>query len=241
MNPLERLQHALSRLPNYQALLGEAALKTTLTVLEMERERLAAPTPAGDLSRTATALVADMVNFTQLSASLDAEDITNLINQLWLHLDGVIAAHEGTVAKHVGDAVIALWGLADQPPAQAAWHAVQAALAVQEATTHFRPAGLQATTPPVQIRVGISTGAVALSAFGLRETFDALGEAVNTAAHLQHAAPPSGIFVAVDTYRHIRPTWAAQAAPTFALHPTALPAANGTILHAYQVLRLTSP
>lgn len=242
VNSLERLQHAINRLPNHRALLGEAALETTLAVLEMERERLAAPNPTGELSRTATALVADMVNFTQLSATLDAEDITNLVNQLWWQLDGVIAAHEGTVAKHVGDAVIALWGLADQPPAQAAWHAVQAALALQTATASFNPDRLPAAIlQPVQIRVGISTGPVALSAFGVREAFDALGEAVNTAAHLQHAAPPGGIFVAVDTYRHIRPMLAAQESPPFALRPEALPAAGDTALHAYQVIRPTAP
>lgn len=214
-------------------MLGDEVLATILAVLELERERLSSPTPAGDLSRTATALVADMVNFTQLSARLDAEDITNLVNQLWLHLDGIIAAHEGTVAKHVGDAVIALWGLADQAPAQAAAQAVQAALALQEATAHFRPAGLQDDMPPVQIRVGISTGAVALSAFGLREEFNALGEAVNTAARLQHAAPPGGIFLAVDTYQHVRHLPEKQ----FTLRAEALQGASGERLHAYQIHR----
>lgn len=242
MNPLKRLQHALDRLPNYRAVLGDVALDTTLAVLNMERERLTAPHPAGEPSRTATALVADMVNFTQLSATLDAEDITHLVHQLWLQLDSVIAAHDGTVAKHVGDAVIALWGLADQPPASSAWQAVQAALALQTATARFRPDRLpHLTSHPVQIRVGISTGPVALSAFGLRETFDALGAAVDAAARLQSAAPPGGIFVAVDTYRHIRPTLTATPHPAFALRAEALPASGGAALHAYQVICLPEP
>ena len=60
--------------------------------------------------RQITVLFADVSGFTAMSASLDAEDLAGLMNDLWRRLDGEVTRFGGRVDKHMGDAVMALWG-----------------------------------------------------------------------------------------------------------------------------------
>ena len=39
------------------------------------------------------------------------EAVASLMNELWARLDTVIADHGGRVDKHIGDAVMAVWGV----------------------------------------------------------------------------------------------------------------------------------
>ena len=59
-----------------------------------------------------TILFADVSGFTAMSETMDAEDVTEVMNDLWKRLDGAIVAHGGRIDKHIGDAVMALWGTA---------------------------------------------------------------------------------------------------------------------------------
>ena len=43
-----------------------------------------------------------------MSESMDAEDVSEIMNALWKRVDEVIAGHGGRVDKHVGDAVMAV-------------------------------------------------------------------------------------------------------------------------------------
>ena len=47
---------------------------------------------------------------TALSETLDAEEVSSLINALWQRLDAVVLHHGGRIDKHIGDAVMALFG-----------------------------------------------------------------------------------------------------------------------------------
>jgi tetratricopeptide (TPR) repeat protein len=54
-----------------------------------------------------------------------------------------------------------------------------------------------------QVRLGINTGLAALG--GVTEAQDTvMGKAVNLAARLESAAPPGGLLISHDTYRHVR-------------------------------------
>ena len=76
----------------------------------------ASPTPAPGKRemrgerRVITALFCDVVNSTGLAEKLDPEDWTELMNRAFQRLNAPILRYEGTVAKLMGDAVLAFFG-----------------------------------------------------------------------------------------------------------------------------------
>ena len=57
-----------------------------------------------------TILFADLCGFTALSQSLDPEEIRDLVARFTALVDGIVLGYGGTVDKHIGDAVMALFG-----------------------------------------------------------------------------------------------------------------------------------
>src|SRR5262249_42477306 len=60
--------------------------------------------------RQVTVLFADLSGFTALSQSLDPEELHDLLARYTRLVDGIIVDCGGTVDKHIGDAVMALFG-----------------------------------------------------------------------------------------------------------------------------------
>ena len=89
--------------------------------------------PSGE-RRQVTILFADLCGFTALSQSLDPEELHDLVGRYTKLVDGIINDYGGTVDKHIGDAVMALFGAPrahDDDPLRAARAAldIHAALA----------------------------------------------------------------------------------------------------------------
>ncbi len=168
---------------------------------------LDAPSPAEQQRKQATVLFADVVGFTTLAETKDAEEVTELINALWARLDGLITAYGGRIDKHIGDAVMALWGVEtareDDPE-----RAIRAALAMQEEVNAFNETMKSRRRLPdnvsLELRVGINTGPVLLGQVGLTREYTAMGDTVNLANRLEQAAPLGGVLAAHNTFRHVR-------------------------------------
>jgi class 3 adenylate cyclase len=82
--------------------------------------------------RQVTVLFADLCNFAGLSRSLDAEELRDLVGRFTTLVDGIVLGYGGTVDKHIGDAVMALFGAPrahDDDPLRA----TRAALDIHEA------------------------------------------------------------------------------------------------------------
>ena len=68
-------------------------------------------------------MFADLCGFTALSQSLDPEEVRELVARYTALIDGVIVSYGGTIDKHIGDAVMALFGalmttIRCEPPAR---------------------------------------------------------------------------------------------------------------------------
>jgi class 3 adenylate cyclase/tetratricopeptide (TPR) repeat protein len=182
--------------------------------------------PAEQRRRQVTVLFADVSDFTALSETLDPELLVELMNRIWERLDQVITDLGGRVDKHIGDAVMGVWGT-DTTREDDPERAVRAALAIQQALGGIR----EETGHQVPMRVGVNTGMALLGAVGTTAELTAMGDTVNVASRLEHAAPLGGVLVSHDTYRHVRGVF-----DVVALEPMKMRGKAGGV-RAYVVLR----
>jgi len=191
----EQLLRAISALEAQQVLLGDTVVRTAVAPL---RERLAALTPPSTQRRRhVTVLFGDVCDFTALTEGMDAEDVNELVNSLWEKVDAIILRNGGRIDKHIGDAVMALWGM-DAAREDDPERAVRAALELQAEMASWRMAGKALT-----LRIGLNTGLVLVGAVGSRGELTAMGDTVNTANRLERAAPHGSVLISHATYRRV--------------------------------------
>jgi predicted ATPase/class 3 adenylate cyclase len=198
-NEIARLRAAMAALESQRAVLGDGVVEAGLSPLRDSLAALEARRRPEPQRKLVTVLIADLSGFTALSETQDAEDIAAGMNDLWLLVDRVIIEHGGWIDKHVGDAVIALWGATaareDDPE-----RATRAALAMQAAVAAF----FARQNIPLAMRIGVNTGPVLLTSVGTTGEFTAMGDTVNRAGRLERDAPLGSVLISHDTYRHVR-------------------------------------
>jgi adenylate cyclase len=155
--------------------------------------------------REAAVLFADAVEFTRLSASLDAETVFDLINDLLGRTVECVHRYGGMVDKFMGDGLMAVFGapIAHESDAEMA---VRAALDMQDAAAEFEPTARAQLGAPLKIRIGINSGPVIAGILGHQEqvTYTVIGQTVNLAARLESLARPGHILVSSRVYQQTR-------------------------------------
>jgi adenylate cyclase len=169
---------------------------------------------AGDLAsdglqrRKVTVLFSDMVGFTDLSDTLDPEELAEVLDEYLREMSAVLLAHGGTLDNYIGDGVMAVFG-APKPMGEEeqALAAVRSALAMRdrarELAARIRGRGIPAD---LQIRVGVNAGHCMVGLFGsdVLRAYKIVGFAVNIAARLQTEASPGTILAGYRTYGLIK-------------------------------------
>jgi class 3 adenylate cyclase/predicted ATPase len=170
------------------------------------------PAPASE-RRLVSVLFADLVGFTTLSESRDAEEVRELLSTYFDTCRSLIERYGGVVEKFIGDAVMAVWGT---PSAQEddAERAVRAALELVVAVPELDP-GLKA-------RAGVVTGEAAVT-IGAEGQGMVAGDLVNTASRVQSVAEPGTLLVGESTRRATEAAIAYEPAGAFELKGKAEP------------------
>jgi class 3 adenylate cyclase len=191
--------HIAAAIAAQEGLRGVVPDEVIDTALAALRRQLVELDGSESRRRQITVLFADVSGFTALSETLDPEILTGLMNDLWDRLDATVTGFGGRVDKHMGDAVMALWG-ADAAHEDDVERAVRAGLALQQALAGFD----EETGHCLAMRVGINTGQALVGVVGSTAELTAMGDTVNMASRLEHAAPVGSVLVSHDTYRHVR-------------------------------------
>ncbi len=150
-----------------------------------------------------TALFADVRGFTRFSEGYDPVELVKILN---LHLATVadaVLAHEGTIDKFLGDAVMA-WYNAPIPQPDHVLRAVLTALDIRQNLPL-----IQASLPEeahLSFGVGIHFGEAVLGLVGTekRVEYTAIGDSVNTAKRIQENCAPGQILISKTAYALVK-------------------------------------
>jgi class 3 adenylate cyclase len=147
--------------------------------------------------RQVTVMFSDIVGSTALSASMDPEDLREVIAAYQKGVAETVRRLGGFVANYMGDGVLVYFGY-PQAHEDDAERAVRAGLELVEAMPKLTTAaGL-----PLQVRVGIATGLVVvgdLVGMGAKQEQAVVGETPYIAARLQGIAEPNTVAIAEST------------------------------------------
>jgi len=191
VNPeIKLLQDAIAAQEQLRAVVGDALVDATIDLLRKQLEELEKQPIQEQIRKQVTILFADIAGFTKLAEAMDSEEVGEILNLIWQRVDTTIQRFGGRVDKHIGDGVMALWGvnLADEnDPVQA----IRAALEIQQALENL----VQQRHHTLRMRISIHTGMVWLGEVGVSGEFTAIGDAVNLASRLEKLAPIGGVLI----------------------------------------------
>lgn len=207
-------------------------LAESLRQKEAERarfERLVPPSLAAQIAsgalaverrgeaRDVTVLFSDIRGFTRLSERMSAGELVELLNTYFEEMVEIVFAHEGTLDKIIGDAVMAIFGAPSAQPDHAE-RALKAAVRMQERMAELIGGERPALREPIRIGIGLNSGEVVAGFLGSPVALDytVVGDVVNTADRICAAAPPGGILIGEATQARLNGQWRLKARTSIA-------------------------
>jgi len=164
-----------------------------------------------------TVLFSDIRGFSDLTDSLEPEEISLLLNHYLSEMTMLIHKHEGTLDKIIGDGMMIFFG----DPVMIRDHAKRAvllAIDMQRTIGHLKDewAGYGHN---LNIGIGINTGYMTVGNVGseFHRDYTVIGNQVNVAARLESMAQPGEILVSQRTYSKAKDSAEFERSGTFTL------------------------
>lgn len=155
-----------------------------------------------------TVFFSDIKGFTELSEELEAEALTDLLNNYLNEMSKIALKYGGTIDKFIGDSVMVFFG---DPTTSGAKKDAQAAVSMAiEMRKHMKVMRQQwrsqGIDKPLEIRMGINTGYCTVGNFGAETRMDytIIGREVNLASRLESAADSNEILISNETYSLVK-------------------------------------
>jgi len=158
-----------------------------------------------------TVIFSDIRGFTALTQKIPPELLANILNKYYFTpLGKIIFKYNGTLDKHIGDSIMAIFG-APVSYGDDATRAVRAAFDMKNLIVKLNSElkenpeikkFLTDNTTVFPVGFGISTGEAVTGIFGslMKKEYTAIGEVVNKASRLTSIAKENEILLCKDTY-----------------------------------------
>lgn len=156
--------------------------------------------------RVVTMLFCDVTGSTAAAEQLDPEEWADIMNGAFEHLIAPVYRYEGTLARLMGDAILAFFGapIAHEDDPQ---RAILAGLAIVQEIEPYAREVRRKWGVEFSVRVGINTGLVVVGEVGtdMRLEYTAMGDAVNLAARMEATAEPGTVHISEETQKKVAP------------------------------------
>lgn len=159
----------------------------------------------GGQLKKATTLFTDVRGFTRLTENIGAEAIVTILNNYFTRMVDVIFSNKGTLDKFIGDAIMAVWGIPVEHPADSSL-AVMAAVEMQKELFYFNLFQKKNNRPKLKMGAGINTGEVVVGNMGSpkRMEYTVIGPPVNLASRVECLTSYNQILITENTYHEIK-------------------------------------
>jgi adenylate cyclase len=150
-------------------------------------------------SRELTVMFVDVRGFTTISEGLTPKALREYINLYLTAMSADIrSAHQGTLDKYIGDAVMAFWGA----PVHFSDHArrgVATSLLMQASAKRLNQDFIARGWPELKIGIGLNSGLMHVGDMGsnIRRAYTVMGDAVNLGSRLEGITKVYGVGIAV--------------------------------------------
>ena len=167
-----------------------------------------------------TIMFSDIVGFTELSDSLSADNLADILNT-YMHCMTLIANKHGAVLdKFIGDGMVCFFGEPDsRGPRQDALDCVAMAIDMRREMRTLRQKWRLMGFDGLDIRIGITTGYCHVGNFGSnnRLSYTLIGKEANLASRLEAVAGKGEIFISESTHDYISHDYDCEYAGAFQL------------------------
>ena len=167
-----------------------------------------------------TIMFSDIVGFTELSDSLSADNLADILNTYMDRMTLIANKHGAVLDKFIGDGMVCFFGdPSTQGPRQDALDCVAMAIDMRREMRTLRQKWRLMGFDGLYIRIGITTGYCHVGNFGSnnRLSYTLIGKEANLAARLESSAGKGMILVSESTYDYICHNYECQHAGSFQL------------------------
>jgi PAS domain S-box-containing protein len=155
-----------------------------------------------------TVFFSDIEGFTELTDRLEAEVLSDLLNEYLSEMSAIAVEYGGTIDKFIGDGIMIFFGDPEsRGTAEDAVACAEMAQAMRRRIASLCSEWMGRGVPqPLHVRIGINTGYCTVGNFGSEERLDytIVGGQVNAAARLEAAASSDQILISHQTWALIK-------------------------------------
>ena len=155
-----------------------------------------------------TIFFSDIKGFTEITDSLEAEVMSDILNTYLDEMSQIAIRHGGTIDKFIGDAVMVFFGDPEtRGPAEDALACAKMAIDMRDRMIVLREKWHdEGMSRPLRIRCGINTGFCTVGNFGSEHRMDytIVGGQVNLASRLESNAETDQILISHETWALIK-------------------------------------